>query len=98
MCVSVMDRVTSASTLRCLRSRAPVNGVMHSMANNDTGGCVTSNVEGSTVMPAAFFGHGNPMNALETNRYTRAWRPWRAWRAWRAFGESVPRPRAILVV
>jgi 4,5-DOPA dioxygenase extradiol len=40
-------------------------------------------------MPAAFFGHGNPMNALETNRYTSAWR---------AFGASVPRPRAILVV
>ncbi|RBY84655.1 4,5-DOPA dioxygenase extradiol [Blastococcus sp. TF02A-30] len=40
-------------------------------------------------MPAAFFGHGNPMNALEENRYTAAWR---------AFGESVPRPRAILVV
>ena len=41
------------------------------------------------VMPAAFFGHGNPMNALEKNRYTEAWR---------AFGQSVPRPRAILVV
>jgi len=41
------------------------------------------------LMPAAFFGHGNPMNALETNRYTSAWQ---------AFGESVPRPRAILVV
>jgi 4,5-DOPA dioxygenase extradiol len=40
-------------------------------------------------MPAAFFGHGNPMNALETNRYTEAWR---------TFGRSVPRPRAILVV
>ena len=40
-------------------------------------------------MPAAFFGHGNPMNALEVNRYTQAWR---------AFGESVPRPRAVLVV
>jgi 4,5-DOPA dioxygenase extradiol len=42
-----------------------------------------------TVMPAAFLGHGNPMNALEVNRYTAAWR---------AFGEAVPRPRAILVV
>ncbi len=41
------------------------------------------------TMPAAFFGHGSPMNALATNRYTSAWR---------AFGESVPRPRAILVV
>ncbi len=40
-------------------------------------------------MPAAFFGHGNPMNALELNRYTAAWR---------AFGAVVPRPRAILVV
>ena len=40
-------------------------------------------------MPAAFLGHGSPMNALERNRYTDAWR---------AFGASVPRPRAILVV
>jgi 4,5-DOPA dioxygenase extradiol len=42
-----------------------------------------------TTMPAAFIGHGSPMNALETNRYTEAWR---------AFGRSVPKPRAILVV
>ncbi len=42
-----------------------------------------------TLMPAAFLGHGNPMNALETNRYTAAWR---------TFGEAVPRPRAILVI
>ena len=48
-----------------------------------------SEAAGTTTMPAAFFGHGNPMNALETNRYTQAWR---------AFGEAVPRPRAILVV
>jgi 4,5-DOPA dioxygenase extradiol len=41
------------------------------------------------TMPAAFFGHGNPMNALDRNRYTEAWR---------AFGQSVPRPRAILVI
>ena len=40
-------------------------------------------------MPAAFLGHGNPMNALDDNRYTRAWH---------AFGASVPTPRAILVV
>jgi 4,5-DOPA dioxygenase extradiol len=40
-------------------------------------------------MPAAFFGHGSPMNAVEQNRYTAAWR---------AFGAAVPRPRAILVV
>jgi 4,5-DOPA dioxygenase extradiol len=40
-------------------------------------------------MPAAFIGHGSPMNALEDNRYTAAWR---------AFGESVPRPRAVLAI
>ena len=26
------------------------------------------------TMPAAFFGHGSPMNAIEHNRYTEAWR------------------------
>ncbi|MCU1586539.1 MAG: dioxygenase extradiol [Frankiales bacterium] len=40
-------------------------------------------------MPAAFFGHGSPMNALEHNRYTESWK---------AFGAAVPRPRAILVI
>lgn len=40
-------------------------------------------------MPAAFLGHGSPMNALENNRYTEAWR---------SFGSTVPKPRAILVV
>ncbi len=40
-------------------------------------------------MPAAFLGHGSPMNALETNRYSQAWRE---------FGSSMPRPTAILVV
>ena len=33
------------------------------------------------LMPAAFFGHGNPMNALEVNRYTTAWHGVRRGRA-----------------
>ncbi len=41
------------------------------------------------LMPAAFIGHGSPMNALETNRYTASWR---------AFGQAVPQPRAILAI
>ncbi len=41
------------------------------------------------LMPAAFIGHGSPMNAVEYNRYTSAWR---------SFGQSLPRPRAIVVV
>ena len=43
----------------------------------------------TTAMPAAFLGHGTPMNALTDNVYTRAWR---------AFGQRVPRPQAILVI
>lgn len=40
-------------------------------------------------MPALFLGHGNPMNALEENRYTAAWRQ---------AGATLPRPRAIIAV
>ncbi len=43
----------------------------------------------TTRQASAFLGHGSPMNALETNRYTSVWR---------SLGERVPRPRAILVV
>ena len=48
-----------------------------------------STVPAPARQPAAFLGHGNPLNALDHNRYTDAWR---------AFGAAVPRPRAILVV
>ncbi len=41
------------------------------------------------LMPAAFLGHGSPMNALERNGYTDAWR---------ALGASLPRPRGILAI
>jgi len=40
-------------------------------------------------MPAIFFGHGNPMNALGNNEYTRAWA---------ALGAGLPRPRAVLCI
>ena len=40
-------------------------------------------------MPAVFLGHGNPMNALARNEYTRGWT---------ALGIDVPRPRAVLCV
>ena len=43
----------------------------------------------SPLMPAAFVGHGNPMNALQHNRYTDAWAN---------FGASMPTPTAVLVV
>ena len=41
------------------------------------------------VMPAIFFGHGNPMNALGSNSYTEGWR---------RIGRDLPKPRAILSI
>jgi 4,5-DOPA dioxygenase extradiol len=41
------------------------------------------------VMPAVFFGHGNPMNALTKNSYTEGWR---------RIGERTRRPKAILSI
>jgi 4,5-DOPA dioxygenase extradiol len=41
------------------------------------------------TMPVLFLGHGNPMNAIQENEYTRAWR---------AAGASMPKPVAILCV
>jgi len=40
-------------------------------------------------MPVIFFGHGNPMNALLENDYTRGWAN---------IGASLPRPKAILSI
>lgn len=39
--------------------------------------------------PAAFIGHGVPLNALEDNAWTREWA---------ALGRELPRPRAVLAV
>jgi 4,5-DOPA dioxygenase extradiol len=37
-------------------------------------------------LPAIFFGHGNPMNALLSNEYTLAWKQ---------IGERIERPRSL---
>jgi 4,5-DOPA dioxygenase extradiol len=41
------------------------------------------------ILPAIFFGHGNPMNALMDNAYTAAWR---------RLAQETPEPRAMLSV
>lgn len=41
------------------------------------------------MLPAIFFGHGNPMNAIASNDYTAAWRQ---------MGQQTPRPKAILAI
>ena len=43
----------------------------------------------SEILPAIFFGHGNPMNAVLENDYTEAWR---------LIGKQTPRPRAIVSI
>ncbi|HEV8661077.1 MAG TPA: 4,5-DOPA dioxygenase extradiol [Thermoanaerobaculia bacterium] len=40
-------------------------------------------------LPVIFFGHGNPMNAIEENAYTKAWSQ---------IGKTIPRPKAIVAV
>jgi 4,5-DOPA dioxygenase extradiol len=40
-------------------------------------------------MPAIFFGHGNPMNALQSNEWTNGWA---------GIGNSIPKPKAIVCV
>jgi 4,5-DOPA dioxygenase extradiol len=40
-------------------------------------------------MPAIFFGHGNPMNALYNNAWTEGWAE---------IGRNIPRPTAVLCV
>ena len=42
-----------------------------------------------SIMPAIFFGHGNPMNALFQNPWTKGWAE---------IGRSIPRPKAILCI
>ncbi len=41
------------------------------------------------VMRPVFFGHGSPMNAIESNRYSLAWRE---------YGASIALPRAVLAI
>ena len=48
-----------------------------------------SELKATPRMPTLFVGHGNPMNAIEDNEYSRTWR---------TIGDSLPVPNAILVV
>ena len=43
----------------------------------------------SETLPAIFFGHGNPMNAVLNNRYTEGWG---------VIGKQTPKPKAILSI
>lgn len=44
---------------------------------------------GETIMPVLFVGHGNPMNAIEDNEFSKGWA---------AMGKQLPKPTAILCI
>ena len=48
---------------------------------------MTTNI--SPPLPAIFFGHGNPLNAIQQNSYTKAWA---------TIGRTIQRPKAILAI
>ena len=50
---------------------------------------LTDSAPVANKMPALFVGHGNPMNAIEDNEFSRAWEE---------VGKTLPRPKAILCV
>ena len=50
---------------------------------------LTEQLNLSERLPALFVGHGNPMNALEDNDYTRAWIK---------LASEIPKPQAILCI
>ena len=46
-------------------------------------------MSGDVRMPAVFFGHGNPMNAVQDNAWTKRWAE---------LGATLPRPKAIVCI
>jgi 4,5-DOPA dioxygenase extradiol len=50
---------------------------------------LTDSLGGTNKMPVLFVGHGNPMNAITDNQYSRSWK---------AMGEKLGNPKAILCV
>jgi 4,5-DOPA dioxygenase extradiol len=60
---------------------------MQAVPTDDAGGLMDTAL--AVRMPAAFVGHGSPMNTLEVNRFTQAWRD---------LGRALPRPRAVLAI
>src|SRR5689334_2829481 len=45
--------------------------------------------QASDKMPVLFIGHGSPMNAIESNRFSEQWK---------SVGKQLPKPDVILVV
>ncbi len=50
---------------------------------------MSESLKSTERMPLLFLGHGNPMNAITDNEYTRGWQ---------RVGKSLPKPQAILCI
>jgi len=50
---------------------------------------ITNTFDATETMPVLFVGHGSPMNAIETNEFTKAWQ---------AMSKSLPKPNAIVCI
>jgi 4,5-DOPA dioxygenase extradiol len=48
-----------------------------------------AHLQPSPLMPVVFVGHGSPMNAIETNSFTKDWQK---------IGSRLPKPQAIVVI
>ena len=59
------------------------------MTSNDPLQTLSDFPDSEARMPVLFVGHGNPMNAIEDNEFSRAWIQ---------AGRSLPKPRAILCI
>ena len=58
-------------------------GSLASLANQ------SRSFQSTAPFPVLFFGHGSPMNAIETNEFTEQWK---------SIGENLPKPNAILCI
>jgi 4,5-DOPA dioxygenase extradiol len=77
-----MDRKDFIKTLALI----PVGGLAMQLSSLKN---ITDKFERTSRMPVLFIGHGNPMNAIEDNEYTRKFRE---------IGKSLPKPKAILCI
>jgi 4,5-DOPA dioxygenase extradiol len=57
--------------------------------NSQAFNAFTNTLKSSPKMPVLFIGHGSPMNAIESNEFTKKWQQ---------LGQTLPKPQAILCI
>ncbi|MCX6153166.1 MAG: 4,5-DOPA dioxygenase extradiol [Candidatus Kapabacteria bacterium] len=73
-------------TFNKLVSIIPLAGVTMSLTHLET---ILANNKNTELMPTIFVGHGNPMNAIEENKFTRGWQDTAA---------KIPTPQVIICI